>query len=506
MTRMARNSKSQDRMQQDLFCDDLPSTPSTSIGKILVAGASGYIGGRLVPELLARGYSVRVMVRASSPIYETTWPGAEVVVADALNVEQLREALDGIDTAYYLIHSLHLGPAEFEAADMKAAANFGFAAGHCHLKRIVYLGGLGDIRLPLSSHLRNRMEVATELVMGGVPVTILRAAIIIGSGSASYEMIQHLVRKLPVIIVPRCTLNLCQPISIRDVIKYLVGVLEVEATSGKSFDIGGRDILSYKDMLVSLAKVLKKKQLIIPVSFSWLSPYAYGVSLLTPIPNAITQCLIKGLKNEVVCQSDAIRKYLPFEPLSYREAIIRAFSREEQDIVYTRWSDAYPRDHDLALKLHEVKGEIAYRASDSLLTRKSAASLFDSVCRIGGREGWFHGTWMWRVRGMLDRIVMGVGISRGRKRQSHLQINDVLDFWRIEDIQPDSRLLLRAEMKLPGRAWLEFRIKKESDRRALVVTAYFDTRSLPGKLYWYACMPFHHFIFRHLIEGIEERS
>lgn len=503
---MARNSTSPNRMQQDLFCDDLPSKPSSGTGKILVAGASGYIGGRLVPELLARGYSVRVMVRASSPIYETTWPEAEVVVADALNVEQLHEALQGIDTAYYLIHSLQLGPTDFEAADMKAAANFGYAAGHCRLKRIIYLGGLGDIRLPLSSHLRNRMEVATELVMGGVPVTILRAAIIIGSGSASYEMIQHLVRKLPVIIVPRCTLNLCQPISIRDVVKYLVGVLEVDATAGKSFDIGSSDILSYKDMMASLAKIMKKKRLIIPVSFSWLSLYAYGVSLLTPVPNAITQSLIKGLKNEVICQTEAIRRYLPFEPLSYREAVLRALSREEQDKVYTRWSDAYPRDHDLALKLSEVKGEITYRASDSLLTDKSAASLFSSVCRIGGREGWFHGTWMWRVRGMLDRIVMGVGISRGRKRQSHLEINDVLDFWRIEDILPDKRLLLRAEMKLPGRAWLEFKIGPEADRRTLVVTAYFDTRSFLGKLYWYACMPFHHFIFRHLIEGIEERS
>lgn len=503
---MTRNSNNLKMTQQDLFCDDLPSSPTPGIGKILVAGASGYIGGRLVPELLARGYSVRVMVRMSSPGYKLTWPGAEVVVADALNVEQLREALEGIDTAYYLIHSLHLGPTGFEAADMKAAANFRFVAGHCRLRRLIYLGGLGDVRLPLSSHLRNRMEVATELVMGGVPVTILRAAIIIGSGSASYEMIQGLIRKLPMIIVPRCTLNLCQPISIRDVIKYLVGVLEVEETAGKSFDIGGTDVLSYRDMLASLAKILNKKRLIIPVSFSWLSLYAYGVSLLTPVPNAITQSLIKGLKNEVVCQTEAIRKYLPFVPLSYREAVVRALSREEQDTVYTRWSDAYPTDHELALKLSEIKGEVTYLATDSLLTDKSAASLFSSVCKIGGREGWFYGTWMWRLRGMLDRIVMGVGISRGRKRQSHLEINDVLDFWRIEDIQANNRLLLRAEMKLPGRAWLEFRIRPESNRRLLSVTAYFDTRTLIGKLYWYACMPFHHFIFRHLIEGIEERG
>ncbi|MEE8577449.1 MAG: NAD(P)H-binding protein, partial [candidate division Zixibacteria bacterium] len=199
---MVKRSKSLSKVQQDLFCDDLPSKPLPRIGKILVAGASGYIGGRLVPELLARGYEVRVAVRGNADGYRLTWPDAEVVEADALNVEQLREALEGIDTAYYLIHSLQLGPTDFEAADMKAAANFRYAASHCRIRRIIYLGGLGDIRLPLSSHLRNRMEVATELVMGGVPVTILRAAIIIGSGSASYEMIQHLVRKLPIIPVP----------------------------------------------------------------------------------------------------------------------------------------------------------------------------------------------------------------------------------------------------------------------------------------------------------------
>lgn len=503
---MAEKSNNLSKVQQNLFCDDLPSIPPKESRKILVAGASGYVGGRLVPELLARGYNVRIMVRTNSPRYKMTWPDAEVVVADALNVEQLREALDGIDTAYYLIHSLHLGPTDFEVADMKAAANFRFVAGHCRLRRIIYLGGLGDIRMPLSSHLRNRMEVATELVMGGVPVTILRAAIILGSGSASYEMIQHLVRKLPVIIVPRCTLNLCQPISIRDVIKYLVGVLEVEETAGKSFDIGGNDILSYKDMFASLAKILNKKRLIWATPFSWLSPYAYGVSLLTPVPNAITQCLIKGLRNEVVCQSDEIRKYLPFETLSFREAILRALSREEEDRVFTRWSDAYLPDHELAIKLSDIKGKVTYVTGDSLLTNKSANSLFSSACRIGGREGWFHGTWMWRVRGMLDRIMMGVGTSRGRKRQSHLEINDVLDFWRVEDILPDNRLLLRAEMKLPGRAWLEFKIKPESGRRRLSVTAYFDTHTLFGKVYWYACMPLHHFIFRHLLEGIDERT
>lgn len=492
---------------REFFCDELPSRPQPGIGCILVTGASGYIGGRLIPELLARGYRVRAMVRVGSPEYKNAWPGAEIVVADALKQDQLDEALIGVDTAYYLIHSLQLGPKVFEAADIEAAVNFRRAATKCQIKRIIYLGGLGDVRVPLSSHLHNRMEVASELVRSGLPVTILRAAIIIGSGSASYEMIQHLVRKLPLIIVPRCTQNRCQPISIRDVIKYLVGVLEIPETTGLSFDIGGNDILSYNEMLKSLATVLNKKLLIIVSPFTWMSIYAYLVSLLTPVPNAIVQCLMKGLKNEVICQNDAIRRFLPFETISYRESVVKAMTREDQDSVYTRWSDAYPPAHELAMKLHEVKGAVAFTTGDSLLTDKSAASLFRSICSIGGKEGWFHSTWMWRLRGMLDRILLGVGISRGRKSKSQLEINDVIDFWRIEDIQSDYRLLLRAEMKLPGRAWLEFKIIPASGgKRNFSVIAYFDTKTVMGKLYWYACAPFHHFIFRHLIEEIEKRS
>ena len=503
---MRTSSENSDVGGRDLLCDDLPSRPDPNMGRILVTGASGYIGGRLVPELIARGYQVCVMVRADSPEYKRAWPEAEVVVADALEMRQLEEALDGIDTAFYLIHSLLRGPREFEAADIEAATNFRSVAARKKLKRIIYLGGLGDIRGPLSLHLRNRMEVATELVRGTVPVTILRAAIIIGSGSASYEIIQHLVKKLPVVIVPRATLNRCQPISIRDVIKYLVGTLEVQATTGQYLDIGGSDILTYKDMLATLANVLGRKTMIIVSPLSSMTLYAYMVSLLTPVPNAITQCLMKGLSNEVICQTNDIRKYLPFHPISYREALVRAMTREEQDRVHTRWSDAYPPAHELALKLQEVREQITYTAGDSLLTSKSSASLFSSLCKIGGKEGWFHSTWMWRLRGMLDRILMGVGVARGRKRYSHLEINDVLDFWRVEDIRPDARLLLRAEMKLPGRAWLEFTITPVANQRQLSVTAYFDSRRFSGWLYWYICMPFHHFIFKHLIEEIEIKS
>ena len=491
---------------QDLFCNDLPSKFQPTVGKILITGASGYIGGRLVPELLARGYKVRVMVRAISPEYSRLWPDAEITVADAFELNTLRTALKDIDTAYYLIHSLRLGSKEFARADMQAASNFRQVAEEMQVKRIIYLGGLGDIRGSLSSHLRSRVEVAQELKRGKIPVTILRAAIIVGSGSASYEIVQHLVRKLPIIFIPPWAKNRCQPTAIRDVIKYLVGVLETPATTGRSFDIGGRDVLTYEMMLRTLGVLLRKKIIFIPISFSNIRFYAYFASLLTPVPESITECLMEGLKNEVVCQDGAIKNFIPFKPLSYKEAIIKAMSREEQDKVRTRWSDAYPLDWGLAMKLHELKGSPMYTVRYSLVTTKDASSLFKRICKIGGKEGWFHSNWVWRLRGGIDRILLGVGSARGRKSYSSLRVNDVIDFWRIEDIQDNRKLLLRAEMKLPGKAWLEFNITQENNKQGLNIIAYYHTDNLLGKIYWYACLPFHYFIFHNLIKEIEKRS
>jgi uncharacterized protein YbjT (DUF2867 family) len=490
----------------DLFCHDLTSTPRPEIGKVLVTGATGYIGGRLVPELLARGYQVRVLVRSPSPEYKERWPGAEVVTGDALQQYTLKKALDGIHTAYYLIHSLYLGPEEFTAADIKAATNFRMAADEKGVKRIIYLGGLGDINRPLSKHLRSRMEVAQELDSGKVLVTILRAAIIIGSGSASFEIIQHLARQLHVILSPGWERHKCQPIGIRDVIKYLVGVLEIPETSGKSFDIGGGDILTYKKMIEIMARFLNKRILFIPFPFSHIGFYAYYASLITPVPLPLVQCLFEGLKNDAICQDDSIKNFLPFVPLDYEKAISRATDRETQDRIYTRWSDAYPPAHHLALRLHELKSMPKYTASDSLITEKNPSSIFKSICNIGGKEGWFRTNWMWRLRGLVDRILLGVGSSRGRKSYSTLKTNDVLDFWRVEDIQQNKRLLLRAEMKLPGEAWLEFNLKPVGKRNRLSVIAYYDTHKLFGDIYWYIFLPFHNVIFSDLIKQIEKRS
>ncbi|HUT52374.1 MAG TPA: SDR family oxidoreductase [bacterium] len=489
-----------------LFCHDLPSTPRPEMGKVLVTGASGYIGGRLVPELLARGYEVRVMVRGRALVYAERWPGVEVVVADALDRESLDRALAGVAAAYYLIHSLRLGPREFESADITAARNFREAAQALGVGRIIYLGGLGDCRLSRSRHLQCRMQVAEELQDGAVPVTILRAAVIIGSGSASYEIIRALASRAPVLPMPHWARNLCQPIGVRDVIKYLVGVLETPETADGSFDIGGPDVLTYERMVQVFAEVINKKLITVAFPFSSIRLYAYAASFLTPVPAPIIACLMEGLKDEVVCGGEDLKKYLPFAPLPYREAIVRALTREEQDRVHTRWSDAYPPASMLAIRLSELAGRPLYTASFSLLSDKAAADIFRSICRVGGKAGWFDNNWMWRMRGMLDRALSGVGTARGRKSQSTLQANDVIDFWRVEEIERDHRLLLRAEMKLPGRAWLEFNLAPENGRRRLSITAFFQTRTIFGRAYWYAFLPFHRFIFKDLIEEIERRS
>jgi len=493
--------------QKDLFCTDLPTRPLSGNVKILVTGASGYIGGRLIHELRARGYQVRVMVRDNAFHYQNLWPDVEVVIADALKCETLGAALNGVHTAFYLIHSLLLGPHGFRHADNDAAHNFIKAAEANNVKRILYLGGLGDVSTRLSDHLYSRIQVAEELKKGTVPITVLRAAIIIGSGSASYEIIKHIVKKIAVIIVPLWADTRCQPISIRDVIKYLVGCLETPATSGQSFDIGGKNILTYRQMMETFAQVMGKKRIFASLPFSNLRFYAYIAGLITPVPAPVIGSLIEGLKNEVICQSDAIGEIIPFETLTYREAVERALLREEEDKVYTRWSDAYPRNHSLALKLHELGKLPYYNTTYSLITKKSASALFESFCQVGGKEGWFNGNWMWWLRGMIDRLIMGVGSQRGRRSDASLKINDVIDFWRVEDIRNNQRLLLRAEMKLPGRGWLEFIIMPQSDgNNKLAITAYYDADTIAGMLYWYLFLPLHAIIFNSLIKQIEKRS
>ena len=489
------------------MCSDLPTRFRAELGTVLVAGATGYIGGRLVPELIGRGYTVRVMVRAESPEHEERWPDAEMVVADALDEEQVDKALEGVHTAFYLIHSMLVGPRRFEDADTRAAKNFRIAAERCQVNRIIYLGGLGDTQSDLSTHLASRSQVADEFAKGHVPTTILRAAIIIGSGSASYEMVNHLVRKIPLFLVPVWAKTKCQPIGLRDVIKSLVGILELPETAGRTFDIGGSDILTYEKMLKPHAEVHGKKRLFMPSPISNIGFYSYITSLLTPVPAAITWCLMESVTHDVICEENEIVELIPFRRISCKEALVLALSREEQDSVSTRWSDSYPPDYELAIKLKEIDGPPTYTSSYSLVSSKTAEALFRSITHIGGRSGWFHSTFLWRIRGAIDRLLRGVGTTRGRRSASKLRVNDVVDFWRVEEIHRPRQLLLRAEMKVPGYAWLEFRVDPVSgEKNRLSVNAYYKTKGLWGRTYWYIFLPFHHFIFDDLIKQIERRS
>lgn len=489
------------------YCYDLPIKPRPEIGKILVTGATGYIGGRLIRELMIRGYEIRVLVRSESPDHDNLWPGVEIFVGDALNYESLCNALKGVEIAFYLIHSLLLSRKNFEAVEIELANNFRKAAEKNKVGRIIYLGALGDIqkRKRLSNHLKSRLKVAEELSKGKIPVTTLRAAIIIGSGSASFEIIKNLVKNAPVLLMPKWAWTICQPISIRDIIKYLIGVMELDETKGKMYDIGGKTKLSYVEMLKVFSGILNRKNIYIRSSFSNYVFYGYVASLFTPVPAPIIMALFESSKNEVICLNDDIKKVLNFEPLTYQEAIVIALDREEQDKIRTRWSDAYPPAHELAIKLHEIKLP-KYISTYSIATEKSSSSLFHSICKVGGKDGWFHNNWMWRTRGMLDRIILGVGTSRGRKSNSSLRVNDVIGFWRIEDIKQDERILLRAEMKIPGKAWLEFKIDDLKEQNKLSVTAYFSEKGFLGKMYWYLFVPFHDIIFKNLIREIEIRS
>jgi uncharacterized protein YbjT (DUF2867 family) len=489
----------------EYICDDLPTKPLKGLGKILVTGATGYIGGRLVPELIQRGYRVRIMVRVDSEAIRQRWPEAEVVVADARDLESLLSALEGIDVAYYLIHSLILGHKNFESVDLDVADNFRTAAENKNVKRIIYLSGLGDINSKLSPHLHSRIMVAKKLSQGKIPVTVLRAGMIIGSGSASYEILHCLVKNSFLFFIPYWAKTKSQPISIRDVIKYLVGMLESPESEGKSYDIGGTEIVAYDEMLRVLSRIQKKKRIFLPALITYTPLYGYITSLLTPVPAPITRVLIEGCKNEVLCQNNEARKLLDFIPLGYRVALVKAMKIEEQDNISTRWSDAYPPAHLLANKLHQVKPPPKFTSSYSLLTSKPASSIFNSFSNIGGKMGWFNSNWMWKLRGMADRLLLGVGSSRGRRSYKDLRIDDVIDFWRVENIVKDKLLLLRAEMKIPGEAWLEFSVQNYEGLNKLQVNAYYQPRGFSGYLYWYFFIPFHVFIFHDLIVHIEKR-
>lgn len=476
--------------------------------RILVTGANGYVGGRLVPQLLARGHQVRCLVRDPGRLQGRAWAEhVEAVVGDVLSPPSLAPALADIDVAYYLVHSLGAGH-DFHDRDVRAATAFGEAAAAAGVSRIIYLGGLGESSTELSEHLRSRQDTGAALHAGGVPVTEFRAAVIVGSGSVSFEMIRYLTERLPVMICPSWVYTRIQPIAIRDVLHYLVDAIDVPASAGRIVEIGGQDVLTYGEMMTSYAALRRLPRWLVPVPFLTPRLSSYWVHLVTPIPAAIARPLIEGLRNEVVVRDTSARDLFPrIVPVSYAEAVRRALVKLDGSNVETAWSDA------LASSRLTVEPVVLATEEGMILERRQVAvtatpeQAYAVFSRLGGVTGWLRLNWAWQIRGWLDRLAGGVGMRRGRRDPHDLRVGDAVDFWRVEAVEPGRLIRLRAEMKVPGRAWLEYMSRVGDDGRTVITqTAYFAPKGLFGLLYWYSLYPIHGVIFGGMIREIARRA
>jgi uncharacterized protein YbjT (DUF2867 family) len=480
--------------------------PESSANRpIAIAGATGYIGGRLAPRLIEAGYSVRCLVRSPGKLEGRRWvhdPHVEIRQTNLSDAGDVTRNLEGCEAAFYLVHSMMAG-ANYAGSDRRLASVFAEAGRKAGIGRIIYLGGLGETGAGLSEHLASRREVETALASSGVPVTVLRAAMIIGSGSASFEILRYLVERLPVMITPKWVSTPCQPIAVRNVLAYLVGTLSRPDMAGGVFDIGGPDVMCYRDIMQIMAGELGlKPRWILPVPV--LSPRlsSYWIHLITPLSHDIARPLAEGLKNPVVCKDDSITKKIPQELLTVREAIRAALNKVSENDVETNWAMAgpIPGDPDWA-------GGKVFRDERQVDIETPNWAVFRAICRVGGGNGWYAADWLWRIRGWIDRLVGGPGLRRGRRDPENVGYGEALDFWRVIGIEHDRSLALRAEMKLPGEALIEFRVDPQSETQCtLRQRALFRPRGLMGLLYWYAVAPLHHIVFRGMLQGIREEA
>ncbi len=475
------------------------------MARILVLGATGYIGGRLVPRLILAGHPVRCLVRSPRKLAARHWPGVEIVEGDALRPEALWTAMKDIEVVYYLIHSLHAGEKRFAELDKKAAGNVAEAARVAGVKRIIYLGGLGKRGVEKSAHLKSRHEVGDILRSSGVPVTEFRAAVIIGSGGVSFEMMHHLVNRLPVMICPKWIFVKTQPISVRDVLHYLVECLHVPQSRERVIDIGGPDILSYGDMMKIIARVLGLKRRFIPIPL--LSPRlsSYWINWVTPIPASIARTLIESLRSETICENEEAKQLFHFHLTPFEDSVRRSLGKISMHRVETKWTDAglpFEKEEEEEIDPSHFLRDVRIHEA-----KVPAEKLFVLIQSIGGENGWYASDWLWRTRGFIDQQIGGVGLRRGRRHPVEIAVGDALDFWRVEDFVPNQRLLLRAEMKVPGEAWLEFLAEPHDDTHSrLTQIARFYPRGLAGLLYWYGLYPLHKLIFRGMAREIIRRA
>ena len=476
--------------------------------RILITGATGYVGGRLVPRLLAAGHVVRCMVRDPSRLQGRAWINqVDTVAGDVLDDATVAPALAGIDVAYYLVHSMGSGH-DFHVRDARAARAFGEAARVAGVQRLVYLGALGDPDTNLSEHLRSRQQTGDALRESGVPVTEFRAAVIVGAGSLSFEMIRYLAERVPIMICPSWVYTRVQPIAIRNVLDYLVTTLDVPESAGQVIEIGGANVITYGEMMTGYARMRGLRRLLVPVPVLTPRLSSYWVHLVTPIPSTIARPLIEGLRNEVVVRDRRAATLFPdVRPMGYDEAVSAALARLDAGAVETAWSDALASsqgDRPAVVMTTQDGMVIEHR---QMLVDASPARVFRAFTAMGGQTGWLYMNWSWQLRGALDRLAGGVGMRRGRRHPHDVRVGDALDFWRVEAVEPDAMLLLRAEMKVPGRAWLQFQAREQEGGRTLISqTAYFAPRGLWGHVYWYALYPIHQLIFSGMIRRLAARA
>jgi uncharacterized protein YbjT (DUF2867 family) len=475
---------------------------------VLVTGASGYIGGRLVPGLLAAGYRVRCLAREPRKLDARPWAGdakVEVVGCDLGDREELTRALRGCGPAYYLIHSMMTAGREYRERDRMLARAFAEAASAAQLECIIYLGGLGETGAHLSEHLASRREVEAALASGPVPVTVFRAAMIIGSGSASFEILRYLVERLPVMVTPRWVSTESQPIAIQNVLHYLVACLDCPEAAGRTFDIGGPDVMTYREIIQTMAAALGlRKRFIIPVPVLTPRLSSLWIHLVTPISHQIARPLAEGLRNRVVCRNDSAARLMPQRLLTIREAIDSALGNTRGHNLETAWFDAgpIPGDPDWA-------GGKVFVDQRAVEVNAPPDAVYRAVSRIGGDQGYYAADWLWRLRGRMDRLMGGPGLRRGRRDPEHLAFGEALDFWRVTWVAPSRRLELRAEMKLPGEALLSFEVhpdERDAARCTLIQTARLKPRGLLGLLYWYAVLPLHGLVFNGMLNGIRRAA
>jgi uncharacterized protein YbjT (DUF2867 family) len=468
---------------------------------ILVTGATGYVGGRLLRVLLEQGEHVRCLVRRPEAI--PVRDRLEVVTGDVLDPHAMRAALDGVGAAYYLIHAMG-SPREFEELDRRAAAAFAQAAREAGVRRIVYLGGLGE-GARLSSHLASRQEVGRILASTGVETVELRASIVLGSGSLSYELIRSLTERLPVLVTPRWVSTRAQPIAIEDVIAYLLAAVDVETGGSEVFEIGGADVASYGELMREYARQRGLRRLFVRVPVLTPRLSSLWLGLVTPVYARVGRKLIESLPNETVVRDPRALERFDVRPRGYREAIARALANEDRELAETRWSDALSSGQRSS---RSVDRSTHGRLIDSRMIQVPvpSARAFTPIRRIGGARGWYYGDRLWRLRGFLDLLAGGVGLRRGRRDPETPVPGSALDFWRVEAYEPDRLLRLRAEMRMPGRAWLQFEVDGDERRSRIHQTAIFDPVGLAGLLYWYALLPLHALVFRGMLAAIAGRA